>query len=57
MDKYKENLKSLDIYTAYSSCRLTQPFILTESQESDFENFDVYSPIIHTDLTYSYLMY
>lgn len=56
MNKYEEKLKSLDIYTAHSSCRLTQPFILTESQESDFEQFYVDSPVIHADLIYSYSM-
>lgn len=57
MNQYKEKLKTLGIYTDSSSCRLTQPFILTESQESNFEYLDIYSPIIHTDLTYSYSMY
>lgn len=57
MNQYKDKLKTLGIYTGSSSCRLTQPFILTESQESNFEYLDIYSPIIHTDLTYSYSMY
>lgn len=57
MNQYEDKLKTLGIYTGSSSCRLTQPFILTESQESDFEYLNIYSPIIHADLTYRYSMY
>ena len=57
MNQYKDKLKTLGIYTESSSCRLTQPFILTESQESNFEYLNIYSPIIHADLTCSYSMY